>query len=346
MDLRAMKNGALAPVFGCPQNLGPERGDLDRAAETAVQNKSRKLTTIGCAANWVRLARAMTGERPEQPKARLRSVQGGNRMSKYLKEETSVESVLNRINDEECSPRFREIMTSVITHLHAMIKEVELTQEEWAVAIDFLTRTGQKCSDERQEWILVSDTLGVSMLVDAINNRRAAPATENTVLGPFHVVGAPELEMGANISLDGVGESCHFSGRVLDLDGNPIEGARIDVWSDNADGFYDVQQPDIQPKWNNRGVFTTGADGAYDFRGIKPVSYPVPVDGPAGEMLTGMGRHPYRPAHTHVIVTAPGYQRLVTHIFVGDDPYIDSFTFCCLARVELAVHWEDVSCCL
>lgn len=245
-------------------------------------------------------------------------------MSKYLSEDTSAETVIARINDAECSPRFREIMEAVITHLHALVKEVELTQEEWATAIDFLTRTGQKCTDERQEWILMSDTLGISMLVDAINNRRPPNATENTVLGPFHVAGAPELAMGSNISLDGVGESCLFEGRVLDTDGNVIEGARIDIWSDNADGFYDVQQPGIQPKWNNRGIFTTGADGAYHFRGIKPTSYPVPVDGPAGEMLHGMGRHPYRPAHTHVIVTAPGHQRLVTHLFVGDDPYIES----------------------
>lgn len=245
-------------------------------------------------------------------------------MAKYLTEETSAQAVIGRIDDAECTPRFRQIMEGLVTHLHDFIKEVELTQAEWEIAIDFLTRTGQKCSDERQEWILCSDTLGVSMLVDAINNRRPQGATENTVLGPFHVVGAPELEMGANISLDGVGESCLFEGKVLDIHGTPIEGARVDVWSDNADGFYDVQQPGVQPKWNNRGIFTTGDDGAYCFRGIKPVSYPVPVDGPAGEMLTGMGRHPYRPAHTHVIVTAPGYQKLVTHIFVGDDPYIES----------------------
>lgn len=245
-------------------------------------------------------------------------------MAQYLTEENSAAAVIARINDAECTPRFRRIMEGLITHLHDFVKEVELTQEEWEVAIDVLTRTGQKCSAERQEFILMSDTLGVSMLVDAINNRRASGATENTVLGPFHVAGAPELPMGANISLDGKGESCLFTGRVLGVNGAPIQGARIDVWSDNAEGFYDVQQPGIQPKWNNRGIFTTGADGAYSFRGIKPVSYPVPVDGPAGEMLTGMGRHPYRPAHTHVIVTAPGFQKLVTHIFVGDDPYIQS----------------------
>ncbi len=245
-------------------------------------------------------------------------------MAKYLTEDNSVATVLSRINDDECTPRFRQIMSALVTHLHAFIKKVDLTQAEWETGIDFLTRTGQTCTEERQEFILISDTLGVSMLVDAINNRRDPRATENTVLGPFHVKGAPELPMGAHISLDGKGEPCRFLGRVLDLLGQPIAGARLDVWSDNSDGFYDVQQPDIQPKWNNRGIFTTGADGAYDFVGIKPVSYPVPVDGPAGEMLTGMGRHPYRPAHTHLIVTAPGFQKLVTHIFVGDDPYIDS----------------------
>jgi catechol 1,2-dioxygenase len=245
-------------------------------------------------------------------------------MAKYLEVENSAQAVIARIDDAETNPRFKELMVGLINHLHAYIKEVNLTQDEWEVAIDFLTRTGHTCTEERQEFILLSDTLGVSMLVDAINNQRPENATQTTVLGPFHVAGAPELEMGTNISLDGVGESCLFVGRVLDTDGNPIEGARLDVWSDNADGFYDVQQPGIQPKWNNRGIFTTGADGAYHFVGIKPVSYPVPVDGPAGEMLTGMGRHPYRPAHTHLIVTAPGHQKLVTHIFVGDDPYIDS----------------------
>ncbi len=245
-------------------------------------------------------------------------------MTSFLSEDNSVKAVLDRIDPATCPPRFAEIMTALVGHLHAFVKDVSLTTEEWEIAIDFLTRTGQKCSAERQEFILLSDTLGVSMLVDAINNRRDARATANTVLGPFHVAGAPELAMGANISLDGKGETCRFIGRVLDLNGAPIAGARLDVWSDNDEGFYDVQQPGIQPKWNNRGIFTTGADGVYDFIGIKPVSYPVPVDGPAGEMLTGMGRHPFRPAHTHLIVTAQGYHKLVTHIFVGDDPYIQS----------------------
>ncbi|MCB1341528.1 MAG: 6-chlorohydroxyquinol-1,2-dioxygenase [Pseudooceanicola sp.] len=246
-------------------------------------------------------------------------------MTQYFTEANSVEAFCDRMT-EGVDPRFREIMASLVTHLHAFIKDVELTREEWETAIGFLTATGQKCSGDRQEYILLSDVLGVSMLVDAVNSRRPANATENTVQGPFHVAGAPELPMGTNICLDGKGELCQFTGRVVDCDGQPIEGAKIDVWSDNAEGFYDVQQLDVQPRWNNRGIFTTGADGAYDFTGIKPVSYPVPVDGPVGDVLRGMGRHPFRPAHTHVIVTAPGFQKLVTHIFVGDDPYIDSDT--------------------
>jgi len=241
----------------------------------------------------------------------------------YFTEENSVEAVNSRMADH-VSPRLRLVMSALVRHLHAFIKEVELTQEEWEIAIDFLTKTGQMCSDERQEFILLSDVLGVSMLVDAINNRRPAGATENTVLGPFHVAGAPERRMGENISLDGKGESCLYTGRVMDLDGHPIAGAHIDVWSDNAEGFYSVQQPDIQDKWNNRGIFVTGPDGKYEFLGIKPVSYPIPNDGPVGKLLRLLGRHPYRPAHMHFMITAPGYQRLVTHTFVGDDPWLES----------------------
>jgi len=153
----------------------------------------------------------------------------------YFTEERSVEAVNDRMG-EDINLRLREVMESLIKHLHGFVKEVELTQTEWEIAIDFLTRTGQMCDDKRQEFILLSDTLGVSMLVDAIQHRRPERATENTVFGPFHVSGAPVLEMGANISLDGKGESCLYEGRVLDLDGNPVEGAQIDVWSDNSEG--------------------------------------------------------------------------------------------------------------
>jgi catechol 1,2-dioxygenase len=144
------------------------------------------------------------------------------------------------------------------------------------------------------------------------------------VFGPFHVEGAPLRKMGDNISIDGKGESCLFEGRVLDLEGKPIKGARLDVWSDNADGFYDVQQPGVQPQWNNRGIFITGEDGAYSFVGIKPVSYPIPDDGTVGGMLAALGRHPWRPAHMHFLITADGYQKLVTHTFVGGDKYLIS----------------------
>jgi protocatechuate 3,4-dioxygenase beta subunit len=246
-------------------------------------------------------------------------------MTGYFTEENSAEAVNARVG-KEANPRLAEIMGCLVRHLHAFAKETQLTQEDWENGIDFLTQTGQLCSAERQEFILLSDTLGLSMLVDAINNRRPAGATENTVFGPFHVKGAPVREMGEAICLERKGESCLYEGRVLDLDGNPIADARVDVWSDNADGFYDVQQPGIQPKWNNRGVFVTGTDGRYSFVGIKPVSYPIPNDGPVGQMLAQLGRHPYRPAHMHFLVTAEGYQKLVTHIFVGDDPYLDSDT--------------------
>ncbi len=244
-------------------------------------------------------------------------------MKHYFSEDSSVETVNARMG-EGTSPRMAEVMACLVKHLHAFAKEIHLTQGEWERGVDFLTKTGQICSGERQEFILLSDVLGFSMLVDAINNRRPAGATENTVFGPFHVEDAPIRAMGETISLDGKGEPCLFEGRVIDLHGTPIEGACVDVWSDNADGFYDVQQPGIQPKWNNRGRFYTGKDGVYAFRGIKPTSYPIPDDGPVGKMLAQMGRHPYRPAHMHFLVTAPGFQRLVTHTFVGDDSYLES----------------------
>jgi hydroxyquinol 1,2-dioxygenase len=244
-------------------------------------------------------------------------------VTELFTEAGSVAAVVSRTGPG-ADARLRKVMAALVSHLHAFAKDVELSQEEWRLAVQFLTATGQICSDERQEFILLSDILGFSMLVDAISHRHPAGATESTVMGPFHVTNAPERQMGDNICLDGKGESCMFEGRVLDLDGAPIEGARIDVWSDNAEGFYDVQQPDIQPKWNNRGIFTTGADGYYSFRGIKPVSYPIPDDGPVGKLLGLLGRHPFRPAHMHFYLSAPGHEDLITHTFVSDDKYLAS----------------------
>lgn len=241
----------------------------------------------------------------------------------YFTENGSVAAVNGRMG-AATDARLSHVMERLVTHLHAFIKDVELTQAEWAAAIDFLTRTGQICDGNRQEYILLSDVLGVSMLVDAINNRRPSGATENTVLGPFHVDGVPEYPMGANITQAGGKESCLFEGLVTDLDGTPIEGVRIDVWSDNEDGFYDVQQPGLQPQHNNRGVFVTKADGRYWFRGIKPVSYPIPDDGPVGQLLGRLGRHPFRPAHMHFIVSRDGYDTIVTHTFVDGDEYLKS----------------------
>ncbi|MGN7737788.1 dioxygenase family protein [Ensifer sp. R-19] len=245
--------------------------------------------------------------------------------SAFFTEANSVDVVNARIGPD-ASPRLAEVMTCLVKHLHAFVREINLSQEDWETGISFLTRTGQICTEERQEFILLSDTLGLSMLVDAINNRRPEGATENTVLGPFFVAGAPIRNAGDRITLDGKGEGCLFEGHVMDLDGKPIEGARIDVWSDNADGYYDVQQPEVQPKWNNRGTFFTGPDGCYRFVGIKPISYPIPDDGPVGKMLEALGRHPYRPAHMHYMVHADGFQKLVTHTFVGGDPYLASDT--------------------
>jgi hydroxyquinol 1,2-dioxygenase len=219
--------------------------------------------------------------------------------------------------------RFKEIMTSLIKHLHGFVRETELTEKEWFIGIQFLTATGKKCDDTRQEYILLSDTLGVSMLVDAINHRKPGGATESTVLGPFYVSGAKNVPMWADIGAGVSGEPAYVSGRVLDVDGRPIAGAVLDVWQTDGEGFYDVQRPGGRERYA-RGKLTTGADGRYGFRTVKPVSYPVPTDGPVGQMLLRMGRHPYRPAHVHAIVSAPGFESVATHIFVEGDKYLDS----------------------
>jgi len=237
-------------------------------------------------------------------------------------EHSLTDMALARLADD-ADPRFRRIMTSLIRHLHAFVREVELTDEEWFEGIKFLTATGQKSDEKRQEFILLSDVLGASMLVDAINHRRPAGATENTVLGPFYVHGAREIAIGDDMAAGWKGEPTVVSGRVRSTDGTPIGGAFLDLWQSNADGYYDVQLRDLGDK-QLRAKLRADADGRFWFRTIKPTSYPVPTDGPVGLILTRMGRHPYRPAHLHFIVSAPGYETAVTHIFVKGDPYLES----------------------
>lgn len=223
-------------------------------------------------------------------------------------------------------PRLREILQVVTTHLHSAVKELQLTPGELNTAIDFLTGVGHMCDDTRQEFVLLSDVLGISMLVETLNDSDDEHVTEATVLGPFHMTESPRRELGDKINMLPGGDPSYITGRVTDPEGNPIAGAEVDVWQCNEDGFYDVQQPDVQPAGNGRGIFTTDADGNFRFRSIMPSHYPIPDDGPVGKLLGLTGRHPYRPAHVHFMVNAPGFRELTTHIFVADSPYIDSDT--------------------
>ena len=236
-------------------------------------------------------------------------------------EDTLTAEVLRRIEGTP-NARLKEVMTSLVKHLHAFVREVRPTQEEWFTGIKFLTDTGHWCDDKRQEFILMSDTLGVSMLADFINYGKVANATESTVLGPFFVEGAPELPQGANIAGPGTpGEPCVVECSVSGTDGRPLAGALVDVWEAGGDGYYDVQKKEGT---NLRARFRTGADGRLVFRCVKPTSYPVPHDGPVGKMLAATGRHPMRPGHLHFMIQAPGYDKLVTHLFVRGDEFLDS----------------------
>jgi catechol 1,2-dioxygenase len=222
-------------------------------------------------------------------------------------------------------PRLRLIMLSLVKHLHAFVKEVELTEAEWFQAIEILTEAGRMCSDKRQEFILFSDTLGVSMVVDLINHPKPDGATESTVFGPFHRLGAPELPAGGNIAhLDKTGRPTLVSGRVLDLEGKPIAGAVLDVWQTQSSGLYDSQDEGLDGALHMRGRFRTDADGWYRIRTVLPVNYPIPSDGPVGRMLRAAGRHPWRPAHIHFVVSGDGYEPVTTHIFDRTDEYLDS----------------------
>jgi catechol 1,2-dioxygenase len=224
---------------------------------------------------------------------------------------------------EACSePRLREIMQSLTRHLHAFAKEVSLSEDEWQVAIEMLTATGHITDERRQEFILWSDTMGLSMLVDALANELPAGATESTVLGPFYVPGSPLREYGANIAEQEAGTPAWVHGRVLAVGGEPLD-AELDVWQNGDNRLYAVQDPDAHED-HLRGRFLTRADGGYAFLAVRPVPYPIPDDGPVGRMLSATGRHPWRPAHIHMIARAPGYRTVTTHIFDEASEYLDS----------------------
>jgi protocatechuate 3,4-dioxygenase beta subunit len=218
-------------------------------------------------------------------------------------------------------PRLRELLTALIRHAHAFAAETGLTTAEWMAGLEFLTAVGQKCDSQRQEFILLSDVLGLSSLVESLN--AADGATEPTVLGPFYRPGAPDKRPGEQIGRPEDGEPVLIRGRVSTTGGDPVPGAKLDVWQDAANGLYDIQDPG-QPDFNLRGVFSAGPDGCYSLRTVRPVSYPVPVDGPVGRIFRASGRHHWRAAHVHVIVSAPGCQPVTTHIFDAANEYLDS----------------------
>lgn len=239
-----------------------------------------------------------------------------------LTEENLTEAVLERYEGSE-SERFKEVMQSLVKHLHSFVREVELTEEEWFEAIQFLTNTGKISDENRQEFILLSDTLGISMLLVGINNRRPAGATESTVFGPFYVEGAPLFENGDDLANGAPGEPCFVEGRVCSVNGEPIGGAHLDVWQADDEGCYDVQYDGLEEA-RGRGHLYADDDGRFWFWSIKPESYPIPYDGPVGEMLDAANRSPMRPAHVHFRVSAPGYETVVTHVFEEGDEYLDS----------------------
>ena len=237
-------------------------------------------------------------------------------------EKSITQAVIDRLS--QCDdPRFKRVMTSLVTHLHDFVRDVRLTEAEWLAAIEFLTDVGQTCTPKRQEFILLSDTLGVSVLVITLNHPADNGSAESTVLGPFYWEGAPDLPRGSNLAEGVKGEPTFYSGRVLGADGTPLANALLDIWSGDGDGNYDMQMPD-ETGMKARGKIRTDAEGRYWFRSIRPTYYPVPTDGPVGRMLRAMGRHPNRPGHIHMIVSADGYHPVTTHLFVAGSEYLDS----------------------
>jgi hydroxyquinol 1,2-dioxygenase len=246
-------------------------------------------------------------------------------MATDLDENTITAEAFRRLENTP-DPRLQEIMKALTKHLHELAREVKLTEEEWMKGIQFLTAAGHKSTGSRQELILLSDTLGLSQLVVAQSHSRPKEVSEQTVLGPFFVPGAPKYPShGADIARGSVGDPLYVSAKVVDVDGKPVADAVVEVWHAGADGFYDVQDPKWTPEQSRlRGTFRTDADGRFSYWTILPLYYPIPTDGPVGEMIRATKRHPYRPAHIHYSVTHEGFDPLVTHIFVDGDEYLDS----------------------
>src|SRR5207253_9753150 len=241
---------------------------------------------------------------------------------RQFNEDTLTAAVVERFQRGAKNPRFREIITAAVKHLHAFVRDVTLSEEEWFEGIKFLTAVGQKCDDKRQEFILLSDILGLSMMIVALNHKTAPGATEATVLGPFFAHGAKEYGYGADLREGATlkGEDVYVSGRVLSTDGKPIPNAALDIWQAKADGIYDLQ---TGGEFELRGRVKANAKGEYAFKSYKPKFYSIPMDGPVGDLVKETGNHHMRPAHMHAIVSAPGYQQVITHVFVEGDPYLD-----------------------
>lgn len=239
---------------------------------------------------------------------------------------------------EDTDPRLREVMGSLVRHLHAFAREVNLTHAEWNTGIAFLEKAGEISDAERHEFVLLSDVLGLSSLVDMINSR--PEGTSSSVLGPFHISGSPALEVGGDLRGDRDDQVVLVEGVVKDPDGNPIPGATLDIWQTAPNGLYSSQDPE-QDTYSFHGLQTVGSDGRYAFTTVKPVEYTVPSDGPVGDILRACGRHPWRPSHLHFIAEADGFRPLVTEVFPEDDPYLDQDTVFGVRR-DLVMRYEEM----
>jgi len=257
--------------------------------------------------------------------------------TRNLADEDLTQAVLATFEHSQ-SERFQQVMQSLVRHLHAFIKDVELTEEEWFKGIDFLTRTGHITDDKRQEFVLLSDVLGLSMLVIDLNHKQDVGETASTVFGPFFFEGSPLFSNGDDIANGASGEPCFMYGRVLSITGEPLPDAHIEIWQADDSGFYDVQHKDSSQTYG-RGHLYSDKEGNYSFWSVRPEAYPIPEDGPVGELLEAANRSPMRPAHVHFMIKVPGYKTLITHVFKEDDQYLDSDAVFGV-RSALITHFE------